>query len=119
MDENIASAPSVPRPPEISLVVPPAQDKEEVLERLREREGVIQYAGFCFAINPERPVNRPEANGDVVLDIVMFCRRKPALKALYTPTLSLKDRQTRDTISAVYGVSELLMGRDYPTRAAK
>ena len=119
MDDNSANTPSVPRPPEIPLVVSPAQDKEAVLERLREREDVIQYAGFCFGINPERPVNRPEANGDVVLDIVMFCRRKPALKAMYTPTLSLKDRQTRDTISAVYGVSELLMGRDYPTRAAK
>lgn len=119
MDENIASAPSVPRPPEISLVVPPAQDKEEVLERLREREGVIQYAGFCFAINPERPVNRPEANGDVVLDIVMFLSPEAGPQGYVYPDALLKDRQTRDTISAVYGVSELLMGRDYPTRAAK
>jgi hypothetical protein len=119
MDDNSASAPSVPRPPKIPLVVLPAQDKEKELERLRERKAVIQYAGICFGIIHERPVNRPEANGDVVLDIVMFCRRKPALKAMYTPMFSLKDRQTRDTISTVYGVSELMMGRDYPTRAAK
>ena len=119
MDDNSANAPSVPRPPEITLVVSPAQDKEAVLERLREREDVIQYAGFCFDINSERPVNRPEANGDIVLDIVMFCRRKPALHFMHTPSLSPKVRQTRDTISAIYGVSDLMMGKDYPAEASR
>lgn len=116
MNDNSASAPSIPLPPEIPLVVSPAQDKEEVLERLREREAVIQFAGICFGIIHERPVNRPEANGDIVLDIVMFCRRKPVLHFMHTPSLPLKDRQTCDTIFTVYGVSELLMGRDFPFR---
>ncbi|KAG9197822.1 hypothetical protein G6514_000810 [Epicoccum nigrum] len=114
--DSSASAPSVPRPPEIPLVVSPAQDKEREIERLREREDVIQYAGFCFGIIHECPVNRPKATGDIVLDIVMFCRRKPTLHFMHTPSLPPKVRRTRDIISIVYGVSELMMGRDYPVR---
>lgn len=117
MDSNIASALSVPRPPEIPLVVSPAQDKKELFERLRERESVIQYAGTCFGIIKERPGNSPEANGDLVLDIVMFCRQKPVLQFMPYRLLPPKDQQTRDTISALYGVSELMMGRDYPASA--
>jgi hypothetical protein len=117
MNDNSASAPSVPLPLENPLAVSPAHDKEEVvLERLKEREAVIQYAGICFGIGHKIPVNRPEANGDIVLDIVMFCRRKPALHFMRTPSLPPKLRQTRDTIFTVYGVSELFMGTEYPYR---